>query len=158
MPHPEWLIPRTCGDCTACCSRLPIPAGIVGPVAKPAGTPCPHLCSGGCAIYALRPQICADFRCAWLQNDTWPADWRPDISGMLCLREALAEDMPAALVYELREGALAEPAAATVLAELVESNALVVVVDAQEHRHVMPGNALPETSTSHEPVAIHHAT
>ncbi len=96
---------RACGGCSACCVVLPIPAGEVGPGPKAAGAPCPHLCVAGCAIYASRPALCAKFRCAWLADPSWPETWRPDRSGLLCLREKLEGGVPAAVVYEIVPGA-----------------------------------------------------
>jgi len=89
---------RNCGSCTACCIHLPIPAGEVGQGAKPAGMACLHLSRRGCAIYEQRPQLCANFGCVWHQDEIWPASWRPDQSGLLCLREQIQPDLPAALV------------------------------------------------------------
>lgn len=66
---------RDCGDCTYCCTWMG-----VEPLAKRAGTPCPHLSGlivdfekkehrtrGGCAIYAQQeqPSDCRNFYCTW---------------------------------------------------------------------------------------------
>ena len=50
----------------------------------PARTPCRHLCgsAGGCSIYANRPGLCAEYRCAWLDGAGLGKD-RPDRSGVL---------------------------------------------------------------------------
>lgn len=134
---------RQCGECTACCTRLPIPPGIVSLEAKPAGAPCPHLCQAGCSIYALRPDICSRFQCAWLADGAWPGEWRPDRSGLLCLREILADGYPAALVMEARPGALLEPLAEAILLRLLQGARRVVVIAPDGSRHLMHGSYDP---------------
>ena len=128
-----------CGSCTACCTHLPIPARIVSPAAKPAGEPCPHLCQSGCSIYQQRPDICARFQCAWLANGDWPEEWRPDRSGLLCLRETLADGLSGALVMETRPGALVEPLAKEILLQLLENTRRVVVAAPDGKRYLMYG-------------------
>lgn len=68
---------RVCGECSLCCTLLR-----VDPLAKLAGTPCPHLGVGGtgCSIYAARPPICREYRCLWLRGGLAPED-RPDRLG-----------------------------------------------------------------------------
>ncbi|NQT41047.1 MAG: hypothetical protein HQ581_26380 [Planctomycetes bacterium] len=130
---------RQCGACTACCVHLPIPAGQIGPEEKPSGRRCPQLCQTGCGIYLLRPKMCVDFRCTWLSDPTWPEPLRPDRSGLLCLRETLADGIPAALVYEMRTGVLQTPEAVEILAELQRTTAVVVIIDAGQHRRQLTG-------------------
>ena len=139
---------RACGDCTACCTHLPIPAGIVGPAAKLAGAPCHHLSKSGCGIYDDRPAVCARFRCAWLAATDWPAAWRPDQSGLLCLREILPDGKPGALVQETRPGALLEPEAKDILLALMHSCAVVVVVGPDGRRRLMHGCWTPDVATA----------
>ncbi len=69
---------RTCGDCTACCTRLRIEA-----LHKPQCRACPHLAdAGGCGIYERRPNECRTFICGWLLG--WGTeDDRPDKSGVI---------------------------------------------------------------------------
>lgn len=54
------------------------------PGVKKAGEVCHHLCSAGygCRIYADRPLLCSNYRCAWLQGRGAEED-RPDLSGVL---------------------------------------------------------------------------
>jgi hypothetical protein len=130
---------RHCGRCTACCTHLPIPAGVVGPGTKPAGVACPHLSGGGCRIYALRPAVCVAFRCAWLADGGWPDAWRPDQSGLFCLRERLGNGLPAAVAYEIQPGALDHQTAAAILAELQRTTAVVVAIDVHERRQRLVG-------------------
>ena len=135
---------RTCGDCTACCTLLPIPEGIVGNAAKPAGAACPHLRNEGCGIYNDRPTACSRFRCAWLADQDWPDAWRPKQSGLLCLREILPDGRPGSLVQEVRSGALLEPKAKDILLALMYSCAVVVVIGPDGKRRRMDGCWAPD--------------
>jgi len=129
---------RHCGACTACCTHLPMPEGVVIPGAKPAGVACPYVEALGCRNYARRPRICAEFHCAWLRDTTWPGSWRPDRSGLLCLRETLEEDLPAAAVYEILPGALERPGAAAILDVLRECTDMTVVIEyGRQQRRVL---------------------
>jgi len=51
-------------------------------VEKPSWTWCRHcdVENGGCKIYTdpVRPKICDDFRCLWLDDLEQPDEWRPD--------------------------------------------------------------------------------
>lgn len=72
-------VKRTCGDCTLCCKVMAIET-----LAKPAGSWCQHCKPGrGCAIYADRPDECADFACLWLANDLLDERWRPNQSKLV---------------------------------------------------------------------------
>jgi hypothetical protein len=135
---------RRCGDCTVCCTHLPIPEKVVAETAKPAGVPCPHLSLGGCGIYQNRPDVCSRFRCAWLSAEDWPETWRPEQSGLLCLREILPDGKPGSLVLESRAGALLEPQAKDILLALMRSCSVVVVVGPDGKRRRMHGCWAPE--------------
>ena len=128
-----------CQQCTTCCTHLWIPPGTVGPGGKPPGVPCPRLSATGCEIYSRRPTLCADFCCAWLRNESWPVDWRPDRSGLFCLREEIEPGLFGAVVYETRDNALQGPVAAAILESLKEISALIVIVDAQQRRQRLSG-------------------
>jgi hypothetical protein len=141
---------RECGDCSECCTHLGIPAHVVSAAAKPAGEGCRHLCDSGCGIYDARPGVCARFRCAWLADHDWPDAWRPDQSGLLCLREFLDDGLPAALVSETRPGALLEPAAKEILLRLLENTSRVVVVGPDGKRHLMVGSYATEAAPAIE--------
>lgn len=63
---------RECGPCTACCvlPRVQPELGSPLPDGKPGYTKCQHLTAGGfttagCGCYALRPEVCRGFTCAW---------------------------------------------------------------------------------------------
>lgn len=140
---------RQCGPCTECCRRLPIAEGIVSASAKPAGVPCPKLCSNGCSVYKQRPGICAAFHCAWLQEPTWPLDWRPYESGLLCLQEKIDATGSLAAVYELRRGALQSATARQMIDQLFAKNLAVVLIDVDENRHTLvPEPVLAEAEIS----------
>ncbi|MCR4411732.1 MAG: hypothetical protein NUV77_04820 [Thermoguttaceae bacterium] len=130
---------RHCGACTACCTHLPVPAGILGPWGKPAGVPCRHVGPLGCRCYDRRPAMCIEFRCAWLADPGWPAAWRPDRSGLLCLREMLDCGLPGGLVYEVRSQALASPIASQILDEIQRTTSVLVTIDTHQNRRHLPG-------------------
>ncbi len=109
---------RHCGACTACCVYLPLAEGVLGPQPKPAGVPCRHVGPLGCRRHQRRPTWCAKFRCAWLIEPAWPAQWRPDRSGLLCVPEDLEHPAGRIRVYEIRPGAFDEPTGAQLLAAL----------------------------------------
>lgn len=109
---------RHCGACTACCIYIPIAEGVLGPEPKPAGVPCRHVGPLGCRRHQRRPAWCAKFRCWWLGEPAWPAAWRPDKSGLLCVPEDLQRRSGRVRVYEIRPGALEGPMANALLAAL----------------------------------------
>jgi hypothetical protein len=131
---------HACGNCAACCTHLLIPAGDVGPGAKPAGVRCVNLTSAGCRIYGCRPETCVKFSCAWLGDTEWPESWRPERSELLCLRAEIEKDRPAAAIYELEPDALQSSIAADILSELKRTTTVVAVIDAQQERRKLQGN------------------
>lgn len=133
---------RVCRPCTACCTRLPIPAGVIGPRRKPAREDCPHLGAAACNVYPPPYKACLDFCCAWLGNRDWAEAWRPDRSGLLCLREEIEAGLPAAAVYEIRPGALQEPAAVEIIAALKRTTVVIALVDGQRRRRCLLGERL----------------
>ena len=84
----ELISGRQCGPCTLCCVT---PAIDKPEIQKAPNTPCRH-CSGGCAIYETRPQICRDYHCGWRVLKILPEEWRPDLCGILA---EWAPDVPA---------------------------------------------------------------
>jgi len=143
--------PRQCKACSACCTYLRIPAGEVGPGVKPVGVPCPRRGVDGCRIYSRRPKLCADFQCAWLSDPSWPEAWRPDQSGLLCLREEIETGLSAAAVYEIRPEALQEPVAVEILESLQKTVALIVIVDTQQRRRRLWGKWSVEPASTDVP-------
>ena len=131
---------RVCGACSACCKHLLIPAGDVGPGMKPAGIPCPNVTAAGCRIYGRRPETCVDFACAWLDDTDWPESWRPDHSGLFCLRADIEPGTPAAAVYELWPDSLQTSVAAEILTELKRTTMVVAIINARQERQKLLGN------------------
>ena len=130
---------RNCGDCHACCIHLPIPAGEVCMNIKPTGVHCPNLTDLGCRIYETRPVTCQQFQCVWLTDTSWPPAWRPERSGLLCLREEIENGVLAALVYEIERDALARPTSEWIITKLAESTTVVAVVNLQRQRRLLRG-------------------
>jgi len=76
-PGPGDPPPREdgCGQCHVCCVNLNTDW------ARP-GEPCSHLdVESGCTVYADRPGVCRDYRCAWLFF-RWAVEFRPDLCGV----------------------------------------------------------------------------
>jgi hypothetical protein len=68
---------RRCGECTLCCTLLPVKA-----LGKSANTRCAHARGLGCNIYRKEgfPGECALWNCRWLINDDAGDLQRPDRS------------------------------------------------------------------------------
>lgn len=129
LPIADDTSPRRCGSCTVCCVALPVPEGHLEMGSKPAGVPCTNLDSAGCRKYGTRPTACRNFFCAWLADRSWPGAWRPDRSGLLCLREELESGLVGAAVYEVRPDALDSPESQAILQALYATTTIVVVID-----------------------------
>ena len=71
-----------CGECTACCTLLPIE-----PIDKPVNTLCEYCNGYGCRIYDTKPQTCTEFECAYLQADGVPEALRPDKCGIIFIKK-----------------------------------------------------------------------
>ena len=69
---------RECGGCTICC-KVP---RINEPYFRKAPNALCYFCTSGkgCNIYNMRPKVCREFRCLWLDSDL-PDDLRPDRIG-----------------------------------------------------------------------------
>jgi hypothetical protein len=115
---------RACGPCTVCCVALKIDTP---ELRKKARVPCRHLTQSGCGIYAGRPAICREFLCGWRLFEELGDDWRPDLSGVLALRNA-PDELPKAwrgapygvhLVVIGGEAAILRPAFAVYVARLM---------------------------------------
>jgi hypothetical protein len=116
------VTPRACDDCTACCTTMAVPE-----LAKPSGTPCPHLTASGCGIYAERPVSCRHFRCAWLARDSalLTTALRPDRSGLVVWQERTRHGVTV-VAQETRAGASRTGRAPVLLRELAVARPLVV--------------------------------
>jgi uncharacterized protein len=76
---------KTCGECTLCCKVLDIVE-----LAKPAGklcSDCVRSVSGGCGIYATRPQVCRAYECLWKGDRAMSQQLRPDRVGTLLMED-----------------------------------------------------------------------
>ena len=74
---------KACGECSFCCKVLEI-----AELAKPAGKLCEHCLnagSGGCGIYAGRPQVCRDYECLWKGDRDMSPRLRPDRTGTILM-------------------------------------------------------------------------
>jgi len=79
---------KSCGECTMCCSALEIEE-----LKKPAGPPCPNcILTGGCKIYATRPDVCRDFECEWLRQRHLTRPFRPDRIGVIFMEAVTADE------------------------------------------------------------------
>lgn len=75
MPTPR----RSCGDCTACCTTVP-----VAEIGKPEHEPCQFLGKcGGCSVYESRPVSCEMWSCYWALDEDVPEELRPDRSHLI---------------------------------------------------------------------------
>lgn len=93
---------RACGHCRECCSIMSVGEWL----GKPSHTPCNHLCSTGCAIYANKPRSCTEWRCGWLRGDlSGDEQRRPDKLGVLF---DTADVVNTIRIYECRPHAFAE--------------------------------------------------
>lgn len=65
---------RACGPCSLCCKLFEIEE-----LAKPRNRWCAHCRPGhgGCTIYDRRPQVCRDFECLWLADQSLGPEWQP---------------------------------------------------------------------------------
>ena len=126
---------RSCEGCTLCCTVVAVPM-----LAKPAGTPCRHLCPDGCGIFAdpARPVACHAYRCAWLFNAAWPDLLRPDRChivfepfGDRCMAAAVDEQYPTAWTTG--------PGHAAITKLMQAGFAVVVVIGAVKHVLVPDG-------------------
>lgn len=55
---------------------------------KPPGILCTHcIKTGGCSIYAARPQVCRDYECSWMMERGLPSTLRPDKVGTILMED-----------------------------------------------------------------------
>jgi len=98
--------------------------------------------------------MCVEFTCAWFRDPTWPAAWRPDRSGLMCLREMLEPGLPAAAVYEIAAGGLDRPENGDVLRNLVATTAVIAVVDLQRRSRRVLGTWSPPPRHASAPASL----
>lgn len=69
--------------CTSCCFKLEVPE-----LHKRANERCKwEIIGSGCAIYDRRPQSCRTFECEWLKDPNRKPEERPDVKGVIWIRE-----------------------------------------------------------------------
>lgn len=144
MKRLRVLADRSCGTCTACCTRLVIPE-----IDKPFGVPCQFLRTDqpGCRIYERRPETCSGYSCLWLAEGSAEVlrhlkkgarrrftrqlqpDERPDQLGVLFDYAVGPTGAAMLAVREVRRGALAEPRVRAVIARLQRHQFIVQVAD-----------------------------
>jgi hypothetical protein len=109
---------RACGECTACCTLMAVPA-----LRKPNRVACVHVRDQGCAIHAERPDDCRAFHCLWLRGAIAGGESaRPDALGVMFDQFTLREDQSThTIAFELWPGALDAPSCRAVLDELARS-------------------------------------
>lgn len=113
------VLPRTCGDCSACCTAVPVQDDVVG-IDKPGHERCAYQARRGCSIYEHRPRACAVYTCMWIAGWGRLSD-RPDRLGLVV--ETLQRSLPTvAIVTEVwpraREGKRARQLLAALLHQL----------------------------------------
>lgn len=75
------VLGRSCGSCTLCCQVLDIDE-----LDKKAGVLCTNcVATGGCSIYARRPDVCREFECEWLSERDVAPVLKPDRIGTLLM-------------------------------------------------------------------------
>lgn len=98
---PDLKRNRQCGDCTECCTGT-LHADIYGKFMD-RGRPC-HYLNKGCTIYENRPQLCKDYRCEWLKDDsTIIPEWmQPNLSKVI-ITERIWGDRNQYTYWEIQE-------------------------------------------------------
>ena len=75
----EAGLQRQCGTCTLCCKILTVPE-----FGNPTGVWCPHCVKAkGCAIHAIRPDVCRAFQCGYIPSPALEEHWRPSRSKLI---------------------------------------------------------------------------
>jgi Fe-S-cluster containining protein len=71
---------RICGSCHACCDGWL--EGEAYGIKFGNNKPCSFFCKGKCTIYPVRPKVCKNYYCAWVQG-LFSDSLKPDESGFL---------------------------------------------------------------------------
>jgi Fe-S-cluster containining protein len=94
-------LPKSCGDCTACCG----PYSLSVPGVFEAFKRCPHAEVSCCGVYETRPEGCREFQCLWSRHTEWGARLRPNRCGFVGhLRETTAPHHFSVVFSETVEG------------------------------------------------------
>ena len=108
--------PRSCGECTVCCTALAIETA---ELRKAPGVACVHCTATGCGVYQTRYPICRTYFCGWFGLPDLDDDWRPDRSGILISPYTAAEREGIEFLVLGGEPAIRRPAFLAVLGALL---------------------------------------
>lgn len=72
-----------CGECTVCCTL-----SVVEELNKKAFDACSLCKNNGCSIYGKHPQVCKDFKCAYLESGTDNISLRPDKCNVMFVKKS----------------------------------------------------------------------
>jgi hypothetical protein len=124
---------KQCGNCTACCKLLAVPA-----LDKPPNVKCAHVQMGkGCRIYDKRPQECRNFNCLWLQSPVLGWDLKPNQCGVVF--ETFMEDrLVLALVAEHRPKAWMSGNPRKLILQMLNDGFAVWVLSGGEKHMLLP--------------------
>ena len=120
---------RTCGECRLCCKIFPLPV-----LDKPGDTWCRFAGSSGCSIHAspVRPAVCGEYACYWLDHEDLPEKLRPDRIGMVVTEAGtitiVEAVLPVLLFNQAYAGACHHPEAQALLDDRVASGAAALVL------------------------------
>jgi hypothetical protein len=147
---------RDCEGCAVCCDVLAIDTP---GLKKPAGVPCVNQTAQGCAIHAVRPEICRAWFCGWRRIAAMPDAARPDRSRLLVSLDFVREPRNClegvAIVVRSLDGAppfrteLAEEIVDLLCGQLVPvwlhdgSRKVLVHPESEIARHVISGEVPP---------------
>lgn len=149
---------RACGDCTLCCTVLPVNTP---DFTKSAGEACGHLAAQGCGIHAVRPHICRTWFCAWRRVASMPDEARPDRSGIVVSLDFVREPRNcfegASVMVRLYPGsqALENGMAAAILDSLCDRLVPVWFSDGSKKMLMHPDNDVASLVLSGAPPPTH---
>lgn len=85
------MIKRECSGCTECCKGR-VTGEVFGRKFYP-GMPCHFLKKDGCGIHTIRPIMCREWKCGWLDDDgsIFPEWFKPEHSKVIVKREKWGE-------------------------------------------------------------------
>ena len=92
---------RECGTCSECCQGWL--TGKIYDYTMNQGNPCHFVdsdkCGGCCTIYEQRPEMCINYKCAWLEHTVaFPLWMRPDKSKVI-VSEREVHDVTTGITY-----------------------------------------------------------
>ena len=128
---------KECGTCSMCCKLLEITS-----LRKPANTWCGYCTPGkGCTNYRLRPKLCREFQCLWLQEDWLADEWKPSVSKFVMMWEYDQQCLTVVTDPKLPNAWKAEPyytALKLLSKKHLDENRLVMVVIGASRYVILP--------------------